>query len=47
MKIAIAVDNAFERDNFEFSSLVSCDEELARILQNQELAADDYLVIKI
>ncbi|CAG9538537.1 unnamed protein product [Cercopithifilaria johnstoni] len=37
------VDNAFGSENFDFSSLVSSDEELARILQNQELSSDKSL----
>ncbi|VIO90575.1 Smr domain containing protein [Brugia malayi] len=37
------VDNAFGSENFDFSALVSSDEELARILQGHELASDEFL----
>uniref|UniRef100_A0A0R3R3C0 Smr domain-containing protein n=1 Tax=Brugia timori TaxID=42155 RepID=A0A0R3R3C0_9BILA len=42
-EVAVAVDNAFGSENFDFSALVSSDEELARILQGHELASDEFL----
>uniref|UniRef100_A0A1I7W0J6 Smr domain-containing protein n=1 Tax=Loa loa TaxID=7209 RepID=A0A1I7W0J6_LOALO len=37
------VDDAFGGENFDFSSLVSSDEELARMLQDHELVSDESL----
>uniref|UniRef100_A0A1I8F0A2 Smr domain-containing protein n=1 Tax=Wuchereria bancrofti TaxID=6293 RepID=A0A1I8F0A2_WUCBA len=37
------VDNAFGSENFDFSALVNSDEELARILQDHELASYEFL----